>query len=85
MERRILVADKIASEGVEFLQNQPDFKVDVIHGLDEAGLCGKIPSYDAVLVRSAVKITSKVIAAADRLQVIGRAGFISSPRRSSIP
>ena len=47
----------------------------VVHGLDEAGLAGKIPGYDAVLVRSAVKITGKVIAAADRLQVIGRAGI----------
>ena len=34
MERRILVADKIADEGVEYLQSQPGFKVDVVHGLD---------------------------------------------------
>lgn len=75
MVKRILIADKIAKEGIEFLQEQPDFSVDVIHGLDEAGLCAKIPGYSAVLVRSAVRITAAVIAAADALQVIGRAGI----------
>ncbi len=75
MEKRILIADKIANDGVEFLRNQPGFTVDVAHGLDEAGLCAKIPGFDAVLVRSGVKITAKVIAAADKLQVIGRAGI----------
>lgn len=75
MEKRILIADKIAAEGVDYLKNRPGFKVDVAHGLDEAGLCAKIPGYDAVLVRSAVKITARVIAAADKLQVIGRAGI----------
>ena len=52
MEKRILIADKIANDGVEFLRNQPGFIVDVAHGLDEAGLCAKIPGFDAVLVRS---------------------------------
>ena len=75
MEKRILIADKIANDGVEFLRNQPGFIVDVAHGLDEAGLCAKIPGFDAVLVRSGVKITAKVIAVADKLQVIGRAGI----------
>ena len=75
MEKRILIADKIAKEGVEYLQNQSDFVVEIAHGLDEEGLCSKIPGYDAVLVRSAVNITEKVIAAADNLMVIGRAGI----------
>jgi len=75
MEKRILIADKIAREGIAYLQNEADFTVDVIHGLDEAGLCEKIRGYDAVLVRSAVKVTAPVIEAADRLQVIGRAGI----------
>jgi D-3-phosphoglycerate dehydrogenase / 2-oxoglutarate reductase len=75
MEKRILIADKIAKAGIDYLKNQPDFIVDIEHGLDEAGLCAKIPGYDAILVRSAVKITEKVIDAADRLKVIGRAGI----------
>lgn len=75
MEKRILIADKIANDGVEFLKNQKGFTVEVAHGLDEAGLVAKIPGFDAVLVRSGVKITAKVIEAADKLQVIGRAGI----------
>ncbi|MGY8813694.1 MAG: phosphoglycerate dehydrogenase [Gammaproteobacteria bacterium] len=75
MKKRILIADKISKAGVDYLQSQPDFVVDIEHGLDEAGLCAKIPGYDAVLVRSAVKITEKVINAADKLKVIGRAGI----------
>ena len=75
MAKRILVADKIAEEGVDYLKNQGDFEVDVIHGMDEAGLCAKIAGYNAVLVRSAVKITGQVIDSADSLQVIGRAGI----------
>jgi D-3-phosphoglycerate dehydrogenase len=75
MEKRILVADKIAQDGVNYLKEQTGFIVDVEHGLDEAGLCAKIPGYHAILVRSAVKVTEKVIDAADCLQVIGRAGI----------
>jgi D-3-phosphoglycerate dehydrogenase len=75
MKKRILVADKIAEEGVDYLRKQDDFQVDVVHGMDEGELCEKIAAYNAVLVRSAARITDKVIAAAAALQVIGRAGI----------
>lgn len=75
MTKNILVADKIAATGIEYLKEQPEFTVDHITGLDEAGLCEIIAKYHAVLVRSAVRITAPVIEAADNLQVIGRAGI----------
>jgi D-3-phosphoglycerate dehydrogenase / 2-oxoglutarate reductase len=75
MEKSILVADKIAEAGVDYLKEQSGFHVDYINGLDEAGLCEIIGKYHAVLVRSAVTITSAVIDAAENLQVIGRAGI----------
>jgi D-3-phosphoglycerate dehydrogenase len=75
MDKYILVADKIAASGIDYLKDQPGFKVDHIIDLDEAGLCGIISKYHAVLVRSAAKITGKVIDAAEKLQVIGRAGI----------
>ena len=75
MEKKILVADKIASSGLKHLKEQPGFQVDQILDLDEAGLCRTIPGYHAVLVRSAVRITGPVIDASDKLQVIGRAGI----------
>jgi D-3-phosphoglycerate dehydrogenase / 2-oxoglutarate reductase len=75
MEKSILVADKIAQPGIDYLKEQSGFQVDHINGLDEAGLCDIIGKYHAVLVRSAVTITSAVIDAAENLQVIGRAGI----------
>ena len=75
MTKRILVADKIAEEGIDYLGKQDGFQIDVIHGMDEAALCERIPGYHAVLVRSGASITDKVIAASDVLQVIGRAGI----------
>lgn len=75
MEKSILVADKIAQSGIDFLKDQPGFQVDHINGLDEAGLCEIIGKYHALLVRSAVTITAAVIDAAENLQVIGRAGI----------
>ena len=75
MVKNILVADKIAATGIEYLKEQPDFNVEQITGLDEAGLCKVISKYHAVLVRSAVEITAPVIEAAENLEVIGRAGI----------
>ena len=75
MEKRVLVADKIAPAGVDYLNEQAGFVVDMVTGLDEAGLCEKISSYHGVLVRSAVTITKAVLDAAENLQVIGRAGI----------
>ena len=75
MEKRILIADKIALDGIAYLKNQPGFAVDVIHNLDETELCEKIKGYNAILVRSVTRISGKVIDTADRLQVIGRAGI----------
>lgn len=75
MDKRILVADKIAEEGIEYLKSQPGFNIDVITGLGESELCNTITPYHAVIVRSAASITSAVIDKATALQVIGRAGI----------
>ena len=71
----ILVADKISPEGKAFLEGQDNLVAEHVTGLDEAGLCERIGKYHAVIVRSATTITAKVIDAAPRLKVIGRAGI----------
>ena len=77
---RILVADAVAAEGVDRLRRgsgrpgAPAPTVDVRSGLSEDELAAAIPDYDALLVRSATTVTRRVIEAADRLRVIGRAG-----------
>jgi D-3-phosphoglycerate dehydrogenase len=69
---RILVADPIATDGVDRLRAAGE--VDVMTGLDPAELIARIPSYEALVVRSETKVTAEVLAAAVRLRVVGRAG-----------
>ena len=74
---RILIADSIAQEGVERLREggaTREVAVDVRTGLSEDELTAAIADYDALLVRSATQVPRRVIDAADRLRVIGRAG-----------
>lgn len=69
---RVLVADPVAPEGIELLRGVTE--VDVKTGLPQDSLIATIPSYDALVVRSETKVTRPVIEAAERLQVVGRAG-----------
>jgi D-3-phosphoglycerate dehydrogenase len=69
---RILVAETIAEEGLAALRAAAE--VDVRTNLDKAQLIEILPNYDALIVRSATKVTAEVLAAASRLRVVGRAG-----------
>jgi len=70
---RILVADKLADEGLTFLKSvNADFDVKV--GLKEDELAGEVGNYDALIVRSGAKVTAKVLANPGKLSVIARAG-----------
>lgn len=71
---RVLVADAIAADGLEPLNGDARFLVDHQPGLSGDALATAITGADAVLVRSATKITKESLARADRLKVIGRAG-----------
>lgn len=70
---RILVTEKISPEGLQALEAGGG-TVDVRLDLDKAALLEVLPGYDALVVRSATKVTAEVIGAGERLQVIGRAG-----------
>jgi D-3-phosphoglycerate dehydrogenase / 2-oxoglutarate reductase len=69
---RILVAEPLAREGVDRLRAEHD--VDERPNLTREELCATIGGYDALVVRSQVKVDADLIAAAQRLVVIGRAG-----------
>jgi D-3-phosphoglycerate dehydrogenase / 2-oxoglutarate reductase len=69
---RILVAESIAPEGVERLRARHE--VDEAVGRSAADLATLLPQYDALVVRSQVKVDAPMIAAGNRLAVIGRAG-----------
>lgn len=68
---RILVCDNLAEDGVKLLQEAGEVVVQT--GLDEAGLIESVPGFDAILVRSATRLTAPVLEAAT-CRVIARAG-----------
>jgi D-3-phosphoglycerate dehydrogenase / 2-oxoglutarate reductase len=69
---RILVAEPIAREGVERLRAKHE--VDEAVGKSPDELASLLPGYDALVVRSQVKVDARMIEAGRRLAVIGRAG-----------
>ena len=66
---RVLVREEIAEAGVEFLRARFDVDVDLTSPLEDV-----IADYDAIVIRSATKLTAALIERATRLRVIGRAG-----------
>lgn len=73
--KKILLADSLDKEALEKLKAMPKFEVTLKTGMDEAELVKTIPGFHAVVVRSATKITRKVIEAATDLELIVRAGI----------
>ncbi len=73
MAKRVLVTERIADEGLEALERR-GLEVDVRLDLTPEQLIEAIPPYDAIIVRSATRMTPEVIDAAANLKIIGRAG-----------
>ncbi|MDF2749397.1 MAG: phosphoglycerate dehydrogenase [Gaiellaceae bacterium] len=61
--------EPIADAGLELLRSRFDVDVDGTSPLEEV-----IAGYDAIVIRSATKLTADVLERAERLKVIGRAG-----------
>ncbi|MFA5062722.1 MAG: phosphoglycerate dehydrogenase [Candidatus Omnitrophota bacterium] len=71
---KILVSDALSDEGLKILKDVKEFQTDIKTELKPDGLKEIIKDYDALLVRSATKVTKDIIDAASKLKVIGRAG-----------
>ena len=71
---KVLIADKLSEDGIKLLQGESQLTVDIKTGLSPKDLAAIVGPYDALVVRSATKVTAEVIEKADRLKVIGRAG-----------
>ncbi len=74
MAFKVLISDSLSKEAIEILEREKEFKVDINTKLTPDELKKVIKEYDALLVRSATKVTKDVINAADKLKIIGRAG-----------
>lgn len=73
--KKILISDKLAEDGINFLNEQEGIQIHIQTGLSEQALCEMIPEYDALLIRSDTQVTAKVLQAAKKLKVVGRAGI----------
>ena len=71
----ILIADRIAHEGIDLLRGQlPEAHIDIEYGLRPEQLKGKIGKYTALVVRSETQVTGEILEAAEKLKIVGRAG-----------
>lgn len=74
MPYKVLISDSLSKEAVDILQKEKALKVDINTKLTPDELKKTIGDYDALIVRSSTKVTKDVIAAANKLKIIGRAG-----------
>jgi D-3-phosphoglycerate dehydrogenase / 2-oxoglutarate reductase len=72
---KILISDDLAESGIQKLRSVPEFQVDVRTKLAPEELCRIVKDYDALVIRSATKVTADVIDAGDNLKVVARAGI----------
>jgi len=73
---KVLVSDKLSKTAVQIFKDngvEVDYLPDL--GKDKDKLLEVIGQYDGLAIRSATKVTEKIIAAATNLKVIGRAGI----------
>ena len=76
MAPRVLISDKMSETAVTtFKARGVEVDYDPDLGKDKEALLAKIGDYDGLAVRSATKATAKIIVAAKKLKVIGRAGI----------
>jgi D-3-phosphoglycerate dehydrogenase len=71
---KVLISDDLSPAAVAIFRER-GVHVDVKTGLPKEELEAIIGQYDGLAVRSATKVTEKVIRAAERLKVVGRAGI----------
>ncbi len=71
---KVLISDKMSPQATEVFKKS-GVEVDIKTGLSEDELCAIIGEYEGLAIRSATTVTPKVLAAAKKLKVVGRAGI----------
>ena len=76
MAPRVLVSDELSETAVQIFRDR-GVEVDYLPklGKDKDALAAVIGKYDGLAIRSATKVTDKLLAQATNLKVIGRAGI----------
>ncbi|RMH43426.1 MAG: phosphoglycerate dehydrogenase [Alphaproteobacteria bacterium] len=76
MAPKVLVSDKLSESAVEIFRDRGiDVTFDPSIGKDKERLLEVIGDYDGLAIRSATKVTEKLLANAPKLKVVGRAGI----------
>jgi len=70
---KVLISDSMSNTAQKIFEKN-NISVDVKTGLSEDEIIKIISEYDGIVVRSATKVTKKIIEAAKNLKAIGRAG-----------
>src|SRR5690606_41986189 len=76
MAPKVLVSDKLSETAVQIFRDrgvEVDYLPDL--GKDKEKLAEVIGQYDGLAIRSATKVTEKLLEKATRLKVVGRAGI----------
>lgn len=71
---KIVVADDLPESAIELLSAESGWIVDAKSGRSPSELAAALSDADALLVRSATKVTADLLKAATRLRIVGRAG-----------
>src|SRR5213082_101394 len=71
---KVFIADSISQRGIDELVRDGALEAKVQTGLSESQLAEAIPDFAALIIRSQTKVTAKILNAAKKLRVVGRAG-----------
>lgn len=71
---KILVADSVSEKALEVLRGNDSWEVVFLPKRKDASVTEEIKDADALVVRSATKVTAELLAHAARLRAVGRAG-----------
>ncbi len=72
---KVLVSDALAAEGLEVLEQAKGLEVVNAPGLSHEELLVAVADIDGLVIRSGTQVTAEVLAAAEKLRVVGRAGI----------
>src|SRR3990172_2449870 len=71
---RILITDDLSPQALDRLDAAADVTFDLVRGPSREELREMLPEYDALIVRSSVRVDADLLATTTRLKVVGRAG-----------
>lgn len=76
MAPKVLISDKLSDTAVQIFRDRGlDVTFEPDLGKDKDALLAAIPEFEGLAIRSATKVTEKILKAAKNLKVVGRAGI----------